>query len=413
MAKVLIKKATLVNQESKYNGKVVDILVINDRIEEIKSSITPPVGIRVITGEDLYVSSSWIDIGAYVGEPGHEYREDFESLVKAARVGGYGTIATLPTTSPSVQTKASVQYILNKAKELKFNLIPLASLSENNEGKEITEMLDLHYAGAAAFTDGLKPVTHTGLMARALEYVKQFEGLIIHHPYDKMLSPDAQMHEGEASTMLGMRGAPYISETLMLKRDIDLLTYTKSRLCAHAISCGDSVKLIKDAKKGGANIMATVPYLNLIKTDQDLMAFDSNLKVQPPLRGKSDISELVKGLKEGTIDAIVSNHYPIEEEGKKLEYPYAKFGASGIETCFAALNTFVPNLDTETLVERLTTGPASILGVTIDPIAVGERANLTVFDKAAEWTFDKSVSLSANNPLLGKKLVGKVIEVVS
>jgi dihydroorotase len=410
--KILIKKVKVIQQASKYHGKQVDILISNGKIEDIKSVITPVQGMRIIAGEELYASASWIDIGAYLGEPGNEYREDVASLVKVARAGGYGAVAPLPTTMPSVQTKSSLQYLLNKAKEQKYSILPLASLSENNEGKEITEMLDLHHAGALAFTDGLKPVNHTGLMARALEYIKQFEGLIIHHPYDKMLSPDAQMHEGEASTMLGMRGAPYISETLMLKRDIDLLAYTKSRLCVHAISTSDSVKLIKEAKKNNLSITATVPYLNLIKTDNDLMSFDTNLKVQPSLRRKFDITELVKGLKEGTIDAIISNHYPIEEEGKKLEYPYAKFGASGLETCFAALNTFVPSLDLEVIIQKLTEGPASILGISIDPIAVGEKANLTIFDKTKEWTFEKTLSKSQNNPFLGQKLIGKVIETI-
>jgi dihydroorotase len=410
--KALIKKVKVINAESKFHGRQVDILLSGGKIEDIKSSITPIPGYKTVAGEDLHCSLAWIDIGAYLGEPGIEHREDIDTLIATAKAGGYGYVAPLPTTNPSVQTKSAIQYLLNKARDKKYNLIPLASLSENNEGKEITEMLDLHHAGAAAFTDGLKSISHTGLMARALEYVKQFEGLIIHHPYDKMLSPDAQMHEGEISTILGMRGAPYVSESLMLKRDLDLLNYTKSRLCAHAISTADSVKLIKEAKKNGLSVTATIPYLNLIKTDQDLMSFESNLKVQPALRRKSDSTELIKGLKENTIDAIISNHYPIEEEGKKLEYPYAKFGASGLETCFAALNTFVPSLDTEVIVEKLTTGPANILGIELEPIAIGNKASLTIFDKALEWTFTKTLSKSDNNPFLGQSLIGKVIETI-
>jgi dihydroorotase len=409
--KVLIKKAKVIDQDSKYHGKQVDLLIINNKIEEIKSSITAPSGVKIISEGNLHVSKSWIDIGCYVGDPGIEYREDFSSLAAAAKMGGYGSIAPLSNTNPAVQTKSAIQYILNKGKENRIGVYPIAALSENNEGKEITEMIDLHHAGAIAFSDGLKSVKHTGLMCRAFEYVCQFDGLIIHHPHDYTLSPDAQMHEGEVSTMLGMRGAPYIAETLMLKRDLELLAYTNSKLCVHGISASDSMKLVKEAKKNNLKVFSTVPYLNLIKTDQDLMSFDSNLKVSPPLRKKMDAADLIKGLKDGTIDAIISNHYPIEEEGKKLEYTYAKFGASGIETCFAAINTYAPSLDLETLIQKLTTGPASILGIEQSPIAVGEKVNLTLFDPEAEWNYNQTYSKSNNNFFLGTTLKGKVIEV--
>ncbi len=411
--KCLIKKAKIIDVNSKYHGKQVDILIINSKIEEIKSSINPIPGLRLINAEDLYCSISWMDIGTQIGEPGYEHRETIETVINAARKGGFGILATFPNTFPVIQNKSGVKYLLDKAEQAKFTIYPIAALSENTEGKDITEMFDLHHAGALAFSDGLKSVQNAGLLSRALEYVKPFAGLIINHAYDRTLCIEAQMHEGEMSTMLGMKGAPSLSETMMVKRDLDLLSYTASKLCIYGLSSAESVKLVKDAKKTGSNVSCTVPYLNLVKTDQDLSTFDSNLKVQPSLRKKMDVNELIKGLKDDSIDAIVSNHYPVEEEGKKLEFTYAKFGASGLETVFSALNTFCVNLDLETLIYKLTYGPRSILNIESDGIQVGAKADLTLFSPSTEWKFETSVSKSKNNPFLGQLFKGKVVEVIN
>jgi dihydroorotase len=411
--KCLIKKAKIVDVYSKYHGKQVDILILNSRIEDIKSSINPIQGIKTIAAEDLHCSISWMDIGTQIGEPGLEHRETLETAIHACRKGGYGMMASFPNTNPVIQNKSSLKYLYERAQELKFKIFPIAALSENTDGKDITEMFDLYHAGAIAYGDGLKSVQHAGLLTRALEYVKPFNGLIINHAYDKTMCIDAQMHEGEISTTLGLKGAPYLSEIMMVKRDIDLLNYTNSKLCIYGISASESVKLIKDAKKTGAKISCTVPYLNLVKTDNDLTTFDSNLKVQPPLRKKLDVNELVKGLKDDTIDAIVSNHYPIEEEGKKLEYSYAKFGASGLETVFSALNTYCVNLDLETLIYKLSYGPRQILDIECEGIQIGAKAELTLFSTSQEWKFESSSSKSKNNPFLGQFFKGKVIEVIS
>ena len=410
----MIKKVKVIDGPSKYHNKVVDILIVDSRIAEIKAGISPASPIKTIQGEDLHVSISWLDIGTQVGEPGLEHREDWTTVSKAAKAGGYGAIAPFPNTQPSIQHKADIQYIKQRAKSQGIGVYPIASLSIDNQGAEIAEMYDLFTAGAVAFSDGLKSVSHAGLLARALEYVKPFEGLIIHYPSEKYLTQDAQMHEGEMSTLLGMKGMPSTAESIGLKRDLELLAYTQSRLCVYGLSSNEAVKILKEAKKSLAEkLTAAVPYLNLVYTDKEMDRFDSHLKVIPPLRKKSDQNELIKGLKDGVIDAIVSNHYPIEEEGKKLEFPYAKFGASGIETCFAACNTFVPALDMETLIYKLSYGPRSILGLTSEGIKAGSAAALTLFDPTAEWVFEESQSRSNNNPFLGKTLRGKVIDVLN
>lgn len=408
----LIKKATVVDENSKYNGKKVDILFNNGVIEEIRSNIEPIKGVKEIQSPNLHCSISWIDIGTQIGEPGLEHRETISSISAAAKAGGYGAIASFPNTSPVIQSKTAVQFVMEEARKNNFIIYPIAALSQHNEGKEITEMYDLHTSGAIAFGDGLKSIAHTGLLTRAMEYVLPFNGLIIHYPLDHTLTTDAQINEGEMSTLLGMKGSPALAETLIIKRDLELLNYTKSRLCVYGISLSESVKLIKEGKKLNSNLYSTCAYLNLIKTEKELENFDSNLKVSPPLRLKTDVNELIKGLKEGTVDAIVSNHYGIEEEGKQLEFPYAKFGASGIETCFSALNTYAANLDLETLIRSLTSGPRKILNLERGEIKQGFEGGLSLFDTEMEWTFDKTYSLSKNNPFLGERLKGKVIGVL-
>ncbi len=408
----LIKKATVVDENSKYNGKKVDILFNNGVIEEIRSNIEPIKGVKEIQSPNLHCSISWIDIGTQIGEPGLEHRETISSISAAAKAGGYGAIASFPNTSPVIQSKSAVQFVMEEARKNNFTIYPIAALSQHNEGKEITEMYDLHTSGAIAFGDGLKSIAHTGLLTRAMEYVLPFNGLIIHYPLDHTLTTDAQINEGEMSTLLGMEGSPALAETLIIKRDLELLNYTKSKLCVYGISLSESVKLIKEGKKVNTNLYSTCAYLNMIKTEKELENFDSNLKVSPPLRLKTDVNELIKGLKEGTVDAIVSNHYGIEEEGKQLEFPYAKFGASGIETCFSALNTYAGNLDLETLIRSLTSGPRKILNLERGEIKQGYEGGLTLFDTEMEWTFDKTYSLSKNNPFLGERLKGKVIGVL-
>ena len=412
--KFLIKKAKVINSYSSHDGKTVDILINKGRIENIKGNIQELSGVKVIASKNLHVSAGWIDIGTQVGEPGLEHREDLLSISKAAKNGGYVAIAPFPSTLPVVQTKAAIKFLLDNKSNNGLTILPLAALSIDSNGNEITEMIDLHHSGAIAFTDGLKSVSHSGVLFRALEYVKSFDGLIIHHSFDKTLSGEGQMHEGETSTQLGMRGFPSIAETISVKRDIELLNYTNSRLCLYAISSSDAVRIIKETKKTNQNLSATAAYLNLIKTDTELHNFDSNLKVNPPLRSKKDRADLIRAINEDTIDAIVSNHYPLEEEAKKLEFTYAKFGASGIETCFSALNTFAyKEISLEKLIQKLTEGPRSILRLNQETMSIGSEANLTLFDPEVEWMFNTTASKSDNNPFLGKMLKGKVLATFS
>lgn len=409
--KLLIQKAKIVDKNSPQNGEIVDIFISKGKIEKIAKDIALPGDIKTISSPNLHVSAGWLDIGCQIGEPGLEYRETLSSAIAAARVGGYTSLAPFPNTVPVLQHKAAINVLKEAAEEYKINIYPIAAATTDCKGENITEMYDLHKGGAYAFTDGLKSITHNAVLLNALNYVKSFDGLIIHFSQDGNLAHGGQMHEGKISTFLGMKGIPTIAETIILKRDLALVSYADSKLCVYGVSSADAVKILKEAKN--PKVSATVPYLNLINDDADLIDFNSNLKVSPPLRSKKDALELLKALKENTIQAIVSNHYPLDEEAKKLEFPYAKFGASGLETVFATINTFLQDkIDLALLIAKLSEGPRSILGIPQVEITEGANAELTLFDPSIEWNFNKTVSASQNNPYLGQSFIGKVLGTV-
>ena len=405
---VILKKVKIFDHQSPYHLQVKDIYIAKGKIEKIADRIDHIEGAKTIESGQLSCSPGWVDIGTQVGEPGLEHRETLQSIVEAARVGGYTGIAPFPNTIPVLQTKAAVKTLLDFAASSKMNIYPIASATIDCRGIDLSEMYDLHKGGAVAYSDGLKPIQHNGVLRNALNYVKAFNGLIIHFPQDEHLASGGHMHEGETSTYLGMKGIPAMAEHITLRRDMALVEYTESRMCIYGISSKESVKIIKDYKH--LKLTSTVPYLNLIKDDQALKDFDSNLKVSPPLRNKKDMNELIKGLKEDTITAIVSNHYPLDEENKKLEFTYAKFGASGIETVFPALNTYLKGkLDIQTIVRKLSYGSREILNLAQPIIKEGEQADMTLFDAEAAWEYSQTKSLSKNNPFLVQEFTGKVI----
>ena len=269
----------------------------------------------------------------------------------------------------------------------------------------------MHHHGAVAFSDGTAFTENDGLMLRALRYVKSFNGLIINPPYKNSLAKGGQMHEGEMSTSLGMKGIPRIAEEVSIHRDINLLKYTNSRLMAHTLSTADSVALIRKAKEEKMQVFASVSAYSLGFTDQALDDFDSNMKVLPPYREAADVKALIKGIADNTIDCICSNHVPLEEECKKLEYPYADFGTIGLETCFSFLNSISSrSLTLSRIIDKMAYGPRKILGLDMPRIAKGEIANLTLFNPKEEWVVEEKQiqSKSKNSPLLGKSLKGKI-----
>jgi dihydroorotase len=289
-------------------------------------------------------------------------------------------------------------------------------VSQGCEGKDLAELFDMHSAGAIAFSDGSKAVQDAGLLLRALQYAKAFNGLVLNEPHHKTIAAGGQMHEGVISTSLGMKGVPALAEEIMVQRDLSLLEYAQGRLHLHLLSTAKSVALVRHAKKAGLPVTASVAVANLCFTDEKLAGFDSNWKVMPPLRSRADAEALLEGVLDGTIDFICSNHTPWDEEAKNLEFPYAEFGMAGLETCFALCRTFLgQHLPLDILLEKIALAPRRVFGVPQPAVKPGARAELTIFDPDAEWTFRENDirSKSHNTPLAGHTFRGKVLGIVN
>jgi dihydroorotase len=411
---LLIKSAKIIDLTSVYHNQVHDVLIKSGRISEIAPSITEQDKIKTIKVEGLHLSPGWMDIGVQTGDPGLEHREDLQTVTAAAAAGGFTAIACQPNTVPVIQTQSDILYVRNQSRESVVDCYPLGAVSHDCKGEEITEMIDMTKAGAIGFTDGKHAIQHPGILLRALQYVKTFYGLIINQPLEATIASNGMLHEGIVSTSLGMKGIPSIAESLMVQRDLQLLEYTDSRLHLANISCAESVELVRQAKAKNLHVTASVPILNLIFDDTALEHFDSNLKVLPPLRSKSDRAALKAGLLDGTIDMISANHVPIEEEGKKLEFPYASFGAIGLETFYALYDTYLSEwYPIDWFVEMMTIVPRTLYALDPYKIEEQEKANMTLFLPKKEWKYDKGFSRSKNSPFIGQQLSGQIIGVIN
>ena len=412
---VLIKSAHIIDPGGPHHEQGRDILVRDGKIDAIGKAIDAK-GVPRLEGERLNVSAGWMDMGVQTGDPGFEHRENLTSVGAAAAAGGFTAIACQPNTNPVLHAKSEVLYILQHTRSQLVNFFPLGAISSGCAGKEITEMIDMHTAGALAFSDGNQPLQHDGLMLRALQYVKAFDGLVINQPLDLEIGGGGQVHEGEASTALGLRGIPAIAEELMVQRDLRLLEYADSRLHLANLSTAGAVQMVREAKQKGLRVTASVSVMNLAFDDAAVNTFDAAYKLMPPLRGREDLEALKQGVLDGTIDAISANHVPLEEELKKKEFSYAEFGATGLEVFYAVCRTYVGDWLTDDLIVRLAAAnPRKIFGLPLPVIEEGQRAELTVFSPAQQWVYsrDKVLSRSFNSPFLGKELIGKPLAVIN
>ena len=410
--KVLIKKAHISHADSPFHGLVKDILVTDGKIEKIADEISENAD-EIIANDNLHVSIGWMDIFANFADPGFEHKENIESGCSAAAAGGFTDVMLVPNTNPAVSTKSQVEYVIQKAANLAINVYPMASLTKNAEGKELAEMYDMHASGALAFSDGTEPVQSPGVMLKALQYVLAINGTVIQLPDDKSISKGGLMNEGIESTRLGLPGKPAIAEELMIARDIELLRYTKSKLHITGVSTKKGIELISAAKKEGLQLSCSATPYHAWFCDQDLAGYDTNLKVNPPLRTEEDMLAVRKALQEGTIDCIASHHIPQHWDDKTCEFEYAKNGMTGLESLFGACNSF--GGDIHELVEQLSIKPRKIFGLEIPSFAEGSNACLTLFDPGSSYVFTEDMirSRSRNNAFTGKELKGKVIGIIN
>ena len=408
---LLIKSATISDPGSPYFQQVTDVLIENGQIVKIGKGIESDGEVFDARGKQL--SPGFFDLNCNIGELGLETKEDLKTGTQAAAAGGFTGLALMPNTQPPAHSKSEIEYLVNRAKNNLVDIYPLGAISFKREGKDLAEMYDMYQHGAMAFTDGNRPVQDAGLMERALLYTKGFDALVLSYPEDTAIAGKAKVHEGEVSTLLGMKGIPALAEELMVARDLYLAEYTGSKIHFTTISTERSVSLIREAKKKGIPVTCDVAVHHLLLTDQVLLGFDSQYKVKPPLRTKKDVKALLAGLKDGTIDAITSQHTPHEVEFKDVEFEIAEYGMISLQTAFSI--ALAAGLSSATIIEKMAIKPRKILGVEAAMIAEGNTANLVIFDEKAEWTFDKenNRSKSYNSPFIGHKLKGTILLTVN
>ena len=418
MNDLLIRQVKVIDPGGPHNNEITDLLVRNGRVEKIGGRITKGNAIE-IRKEGLHVSTGWLDLRAHFRDPGQEWKQGLLNGLDAAAAGGFTSVAVLPSTDPVIDSRSGVEYLLRKAQGHPVRVLPLGALTRGSKGQQLAELHDLRSAGAVAFTDDQGPVRNSRLMLLALQYSSALPGgapPIMAFPQDADLVMKGQMHEGPMSTRLGLKGIPAMAETMQMARDLALLEYAGGHLHFATISTAESVEMIRQAKARKLKVTCSVATHNLFLDDGCLRGFETCYKVMPPLRDMRHIDALREGIKDGTIDAIVSDHRPEDREHKLLEFGQAAFGIIGLETCFAVANTALKGRSSlKNIIDGLTTGPRRILGLAREHISADVHADLTLFDPEADWTCTEEdlVSISHNTPFIGQRFTGRALGIIT
>lgn len=410
MVDLLIKNVHIVGNNASANGKTVNVLIENGVVSAIGSDVSKD-NIETFEGNGAYVSPGWVEIFSDFSDPGYEYRETIATGAATAAAGGYTHVFVIPNISPVVHNKSAVEYIVNKSKSAITNIYPLGAISKNTAGAELAEMYDMSASGSIAFSDGKKTIQSAGLMVKALQYVKSVNGVIVTQPVEETFGSNGLMNEGVISTQLGLPGMPAIAEHLMIMRDIELLRYTQSKLHITGISTAKSIELIKNAKEEGLQITCSVTPYHLYFCDEDIRTYDTNLKVNVPLREKTDRDALRKAVTAGVVDAIAVHHFPQHIDDKDCEFEYAKNGMIGLQTAYSVVKTALPELSATQTAQLFSNNNRNIFGIDNNNLEIGKPADMTIFssDESFIFTQEKNLSKSANSPFFGKELKGKVL----
>ncbi|WP_339646867.1 dihydroorotase [uncultured Salegentibacter sp.] len=408
--KLLLKSATIIDKHSAYHKKKLDILIENGIIIKIGNDISTKAD-KVISEENLHVSRGWFDSSVSFGEPGFEERETIANGLDTAAKSGFTSIALNPNTFPVLDNNGAITSVKSKAAHHPVKMFPTGALTIKSEGVDLAELYDMKQGGAIAFGDYKRAVKNPNLLKIALQYAQNFEGLVQSFPQEDRIAGKGMVNEEQSSTSLGLKGIPNLAEELQITRDLYLLEYTGGKLHIPTISTKKSVSLIKEAKKKGLDVSCSVAIHNLIFTDELLQDFDTNAKVLPPLRTKEDIKALIKGLKDGTIDMITSDHTPIDTEHKKVEFDNALYGSIGLESAFGALSTI---FSTEEVIEMLSKGKQRF-GLEDIEIKEGNPADLSLFIPNEKYEFTEAhiFSTSTNSIFKGHQIKGKALGIIT
>src|SRR5580700_4277740 len=397
-----------------------DLLIADGVIRDAKRGIGAagvPEGTEVVDCRGKVVAPGLIDMRAFVGEPGAEYRETFASASQAAAAGGVTTIVSQPSTNPAIDEPAMVDFVLRRARDTAIvHVHPMAALTKGLKGDEMTEIGLLKAAGAVAFTDGARSVTNAQLMRRALTYARDFDALIVHHTEDPNLVGEGVMNEGEFATRLGLVGIPDAAEAVMLERDMRLVALTGGRYHAASLTCIESLDILKRARDAGLAVSASVSINHVTLNENDIGPYRTFLKLSPPLRTEDDRRALVEALASGLVDVIMSDHNPQDVEVKRLPFAEAAFGAVGLQTMLPAALRLIHNgeMDFKALIRAMSTRPAEILGLPGGSLRAGAPADVIVIDPDTPWILDRAdlKSQCKNTPFDEARFSGRVVRTI-
>ncbi|WP_010182920.1 dihydroorotase [Aquimarina agarilytica] len=403
---ILFKSAIIIDPKSVFHNKKMDILIKKGQIEAISNSLETPADTKEIQLENLCVSQGWFDSSVSFGEPGYEERETLNNGLLTAAKSGFTALALQPNTTPIADNSGAIAYVKNKSLGSATKIYPIGSLTQQGKGIDLAELYDMHTHQACSFGDYKKPIKNPNLLKLALQYTQGFGGLVQSYPQNNDIAGKGIVNENENSTKLGLKGIPNLAEELQITRDLFILEYTGGKLHIPTISTSKSVDLIKEAKAKGLDVTCSVAVHNLLFDDSALFDFNTNFKVLPPLRTKKDCHSLIKGITEGTIDMITSDHCPMDIENKQVEFDNAKYGTIGLESAFGALSVLLP---TEVIIEKLTAARNRFCDAN-SPIKEGIQANLSLFTTEGSFLFEKKHihTTSKNTAFTGQKLKGKV-----
>lgn len=410
--KLLIKGGRIIDPESGLD-RVADLLIEDGRVAQVGSSLSES-GVEIFDAAGLIVAPGFIDLHVHLREPGEEYKETVASGAEAAVAGGFTSICAMPNTKPVNDNASVTRYIIDKAREARLaNVYPVGAITRGSMGEELAEIAEMKEAGAIAISDDGRPVMNSQVMRHAMEYARDHNLVVVDHCQDTCLSAGGVMNEGRYSTLLGLKGMSVAAEDNHVSRDVILSEVTGARVHIAHISTGGAVEMVRRAKGRGLSVTCEVTPHHLALTDESVLGFDTNTKMNPPLRSEADRLVLIEAVRDGAIDAIATDHAPHHADEKMLEYDRAPFGVIGLETALGVVLTVLHHqsgIALTRIVEMLTCGPARVFGLPRGTLAAGAIADVTVFDADREWTVDarELKSKSRNTPFGGWKLRGRV-----